>query len=97
MAMNPSMIQWFEWHEDFSLRYPLIDGQGNFGSIDGDTPAAMRYTQESRLDRISKHMLADIEKDTVDFEPGFDDSKWNRVCYPRVSQIYCLMVAMESL
>ena len=60
--------------QDFSLRYPLIDGQGNFGSIDGDPPAAMRYT-ESRLDRISKHMLADIEKDTVDFEPNFDDSE----------------------
>ena len=60
--------------QDFSLRYPLIDGQGNFGSIDGDPPAAMRYT-ESRLDRISKHMLADIDKDTVDFEPNFDDSE----------------------
>ena len=60
--------------QEFSLRYPLIDGQGNFGSIDGDPPAAMRYT-ESRLDRISKHMLEDIEKNTVDFEPNFDDSE----------------------
>lgn len=60
--------------QDFSLRYPLVDGQGNFGSIDGDPPAAMRYT-ESRLDRISKHMLEDIEKKTVDFEPNFDDSE----------------------
>ncbi|MDP6857027.1 MAG: DNA gyrase subunit A, partial [Candidatus Thalassarchaeaceae archaeon] len=60
--------------QEFSLRYPLIDGQGNFGSIDGDPPAAMRYT-ESRLDRISKHMLEDIEKKTVDFQPNFDDSE----------------------
>ncbi|MDC1419563.1 DNA gyrase subunit A [Euryarchaeota archaeon] len=60
--------------QDFSLRYPLVDGQGNFGSIDGDPPAAMRYT-ESRLDKISKHMLEDIEKNTVDFQPNFDDSE----------------------
>ena len=60
--------------QEFSLRYPLVDGQGNFGSIDGDPPAAMRYT-ESRLDRISKHMLEDINKDTVDFQPNFDDSE----------------------
>ena len=60
--------------QEFSLRYPLIDGQGNFGSIDGDPPAAMRYT-ESRLDRVAKHMLEDIDKDTVDFEPNFDDSE----------------------
>jgi DNA gyrase subunit A len=60
--------------QDFSLRYPLIDGQGNFGSIDGDPPAAMRYT-ESRLDKISKHMLEDIEKNTVDFQHNFDDSE----------------------
>ncbi len=60
--------------QEFSLRYPLVDGQGNFGSIDGDPPAAMRYT-ESRLDKISKHMLEDIEKKTVDFQPNFDDSE----------------------
>ena len=60
--------------QEFSLRYPLVDGQGNFGSIDGDPPAAMRYT-ESRLDRISKHMLDDINKNTVDFQPNFDDSE----------------------
>jgi len=60
--------------QEFSLRYPLIDGQGNFGSIDGDPPAAMRYT-ESRLDRVAKHMLEDIDKNTVDFEPNFDDSE----------------------
>ncbi|MBO57661.1 MAG: DNA gyrase subunit A [Euryarchaeota archaeon] len=60
--------------QDFSLRYPLIDGQGNFGSIDGDKAAAMRYT-ESRLDRLAKHMLEDIKKNTVDFQPNFDDSE----------------------
>ena len=60
--------------QDFSLRYPLIDGQGNFGSIDGDPPAAMRYT-ESRLDRLSQHMLADINKNTIDMEPNFDETE----------------------
>jgi DNA gyrase subunit A len=59
--------------QDFSLRYPLIDGQGNFGSVDGDAPAAMRYT-EARLAKIAEEMLADIEKDTVDFVPNFDES-----------------------
>ena len=67
--------------QEFSLRYPLVDGQGNFGSIDGDPPAAMRYT-ESRLDRISKHMLEDIEKKTVDFEPNFDDSEMEPAVLP---------------
>ncbi len=59
--------------QDWSLRYPLVDGQGNFGSIDGDSPAAMRYT-EARLKRIAEEMLADIEKNTVDFRLNFDDS-----------------------
>lgn len=59
--------------QTWSLRYPLVDGQGNFGSMDGDSPAAMRYT-EARLQRISDEMLADIEKDTVDFALNFDDS-----------------------
>lgn len=59
--------------QDWSLRYTLVDGQGNFGSIDGDSPAAMRYT-EARLKRIAEEMLADINKDTVDFQPNFDDS-----------------------
>ena len=66
---------------EFSLRYPLVDGQGNFGSIDGDPPAAMRYT-ESRLDRIAKHMLDDINKDTVDFQPNFDDSEQEPTVLP---------------
>jgi DNA gyrase subunit A len=59
--------------QDWSLRYTLVDGQGNFGSIDGDSPAAMRYT-EARLRRIAEELLADINKDTVDFQPNFDDS-----------------------
>jgi DNA gyrase subunit A len=57
--------------QDFSLRYPLIDGQGNFGSVDGDNPAAMRYT-ECRLERIANELLADIDKETVDFVPNYD-------------------------
>jgi len=59
--------------QSFSMRYPMVDGQGNFGSIDGDEPAAMRYT-EARMDAISEEMLADIEKDTVDFVDNFDGS-----------------------
>jgi DNA gyrase subunit A len=59
--------------QEWSLRYPLIDGQGNFGSMDGDSPAAMRYT-EARLRKIAEEMLADINKDTVDFQLNFDDS-----------------------
>jgi DNA gyrase subunit A len=57
--------------QDFSLRYPLVDGQGNFGSVDGDNPAAMRYT-ECRLERIANELLADIDKETVDFVPNYD-------------------------
>ena len=59
--------------QDFSLRYPLIDGQGNFGSIDGDPPAAMRYT-EIRMSKLSSELLADIDKETVDFVPNYDES-----------------------
>jgi DNA gyrase subunit A len=59
--------------QPWSLRYPLVDGQGNFGSVDGDNPAAQRYT-EARLQRIAQEMLQDIDKDTVDFQPNFDDS-----------------------
>ncbi|MFM2442268.1 MAG: hypothetical protein RL449_910, partial [Bacteroidota bacterium] len=59
--------------QDWSLRYPLVDGQGNFGSVDGDSPAAMRYT-EARLKRIADELLSDLNKETVDFQPNFDDS-----------------------
>lgn len=67
--------------QDWSLRYPLVDGQGNFGSMDGDSPAAMRYT-EARMARITDEMLADINKDTVDFVLNFDDSLEEPVVLP---------------
>ena len=67
--------------QDFSLRYPLIDGQGNFGSIDGDAPAAMRYT-EVRLAKIAHELLADIDKETVDFIPNYDNSEKEPVVLP---------------
>jgi DNA gyrase subunit A len=60
--------------QDFSMRYPLVDGQGNFGSVDGDPPAAMRYT-EARLSRIATALLEDIDKETVDFRPNYDESE----------------------
>ncbi len=67
--------------QDFNMRYPLVDGQGNFGSVDGDPPAAMRYT-EARLSKIAEEMLADIEKETVDFLPNFDESEKEPVVLP---------------
>ena len=67
--------------QDWSLRYPLIDGQGNFGSMDGDNPAAMRYT-EVRLQRIAEELLADLDKETVDFQNNFDDSLQEPVVLP---------------
>jgi DNA gyrase subunit A len=67
--------------QDFSLRYPLVDGQGNYGSIDGDPPAAYRYT-EARLAKIAHETLADIDKDTVDFVPNFDESEEEPVVLP---------------
>ena len=60
--------------QDFSMRYPLIDGHGNFGSVDGDPPAAYRYT-EARMAKISDEMLRDIDKETVDWDPNFDESR----------------------
>src|SRR5687768_5157251 len=59
--------------QDFSMRYPLVDGQGNFGSIDGDSAAAMRYT-EVRMAKLTSEILTDIEKETVDFQPNYDES-----------------------
>jgi DNA gyrase subunit A len=67
--------------QDFNMRYPLVDGQGNFGSIDGDPPAAYRYT-ESRLTRLAEEMLADIDKETVDFIPNFDETTEEPVVLP---------------
>jgi DNA gyrase subunit A len=67
--------------QDFSLRHPLVDGQGNFGSVDGDPPAAMRYT-EVRMARIASEMLADIDKETVDFAPNYDDTIQEPIVLP---------------
>jgi DNA gyrase subunit A len=79
--------------QDFNMRYPLIDGQGNFGSVDGDPPAAMRYT-EARLSKIAEEMLSDIEKETVDFTPNFDESEKEPVVLP--SRIPNLLVNGSS-
>src|SRR5215212_9509546 len=67
--------------QGFNMRYPLVDGQGNFGSVDGDPPAAMRYT-ESRLAKAAMPLLEDIDKDTVDFNPNYDESKWEPAVLP---------------
>ena len=67
--------------QDFSLRYPLVDGQGNFGSVDGDNPAAMRYT-EIRMAKIAHELLADLDKETVDFGPNYDGRKQEPLVLP---------------
>lgn len=67
--------------QDWVMRYPLVDGQGNFGSIDGDSPAAMRYT-EARMKKIAEEMMVDIEKETVDFQPNFDESLQEPIVLP---------------
>ncbi|MHB8753937.1 MAG: DNA gyrase subunit A [Candidatus Acidiferrales bacterium] len=79
--------------QEFNMRYPLVDGQGNFGSIDGDPPAAMRYT-EARLSKIAEEMLADIEKDTVNFVPNFDESTGEPTVLP--TRVPCLLVNGSS-
>ena len=67
--------------QDFSLRYPLVDGQGNFGSVDGDNAAAMRYT-EIRMAKIAHELLADLDKETVDFGPNYDGSEHEPLVFP---------------
>ena len=67
--------------QDFSLRYPLVDGQGNFGSVDGDPPAAYRYT-EARMSKMAVDLLTDLDKDTIDFMPNFDESKQEPTVLP---------------
>ena len=67
--------------QDFSMRYPLVDGQGNFGSVDGDSPAAMRYT-EARMTKLDQEIIADLDKDTVDFIPNYDNSLTEPVIFP---------------
>jgi len=69
--------------QEFNMRYPLVDGQGNFGSVDGDAPAAMRYT-EARLTPVAMEMLADLEKNTVDFRPNYDETREEPVVLPAV-------------
>ncbi|MBX2847257.1 MAG: DNA gyrase subunit A [Acidiferrobacterales bacterium] len=79
--------------QDFSMRYPLVDGQGNFGSIDGDSPAAMRYT-EIRLEKIAHEILADLDKETVDFYPNYDESEMQPSVMP--TKIPALLVNGSS-
>src|ERR1700690_2512196 len=78
MAIYDAMVR---MAQDFSLRYPLVDGQGNFGSIDGDNAAASRYT-EVRLSKIAEEMLADIHKETVDFMPNYDGQETEPTVLP---------------
>src|ERR1700735_3168519 len=78
MAVYDTMVR---MAQEFSLRYPLIDGQGNFGSIDGDAAAAMRYT-EARMARLATEMLRDIDADTVDFGPNYDESTQEPLVLP---------------
>src|SRR5450830_480224 len=78
MAVYESMAR---LAQDFTMRHTLVDGQGNFGSVDGDPPAAMRYT-EARLARIAEELLADIEKETVDFIPNFDETELEPTVLP---------------
>ena len=77
-VVYPSLVR---MAQDFSLRYPLVDGQGNFGSIDGDPPAAMRYT-EARMTRIGEEMLRDITKNTVDYAPNYDGTRDEPIVLP---------------
>ena len=72
---------WLVWFKIFSKRYPLLDGQGNWGSVDGDNAAAMRYT-EVRMEKIAQEILADIDKETVAFVPNFDESTVEPVVLP---------------
>ena len=78
MAIYDSLVR---LAQDFNMRYPVVDGQGNFGSIDGDPPAAVRYT-EARMNRIAEEMLRDIDKDTVDFGPNYDGSQTEPLVLP---------------
>ncbi len=81
--------------QTFSLRYPLVDGQGNFGSVDGDSPAAMRYT-EVRMARLTHELLADLDKETVDFVPNYDGTENVLQFYPPKFLICSSMVLLES-
>lgn len=82
--------------QTWSMRYTLVDGQGNFGSVDGDSPAAMRYT-EARLSKLAEEMLRDIEKDTVDFQLNFDDTLKEPTVLPTRIPNLLVMVVQVSL
>jgi len=82
--------------QPWSMRYPLVDGQGNYGSIDGDSPAAMRYT-ETRMAAISSYLLRDIDKNTVDFQPNFDGSLKEPTVCRLLYQICLSMAPLASL
>ena len=73
--------------QEFSMRYPLVMGQGNFGSIDGDSAAAMRYT-EAKMSRVSNELLRDLEKETVDFRPNYDGTRRNQLFFRHQSPIF---------
>jgi DNA gyrase subunit A len=81
--------------QDFTMRYPLIIGQGNFGSIDGDGAAAYRYT-EAKMSRLAGEMLKDIEKETVEFRPNYDNTKMEPTSLPRRSRIFSSMARSAS-
>ena len=81
MAIKRSIKPWLAWCKIFSKRYPLLDGQGNWGSVDGDNAAAMRYT-EVRMEKITQELLADIDKETVHFVPNFDGSTMEPAVLP---------------
>ena len=83
-AIYESMVR---MAQDFALRYPLVDGQGNFGNIDGDNAAAMRYT-EARMSKAAELLLLDIDKDTVDFRDTYDDEGKNQLYYLHPFLIY---------
>ena len=81
MEIHPYTEQLVRMAQDWAMRYPLVDGQGNFGSVDGDSPAAMRYT-EARLKKIGEDMMQDLYKETVDFQNNFDDTLQEPVVMP---------------
>lgn len=81
--------------QDWAMRYPLVDGQGNFGSIDGDPAAAMRYT-EARLTHSAIFLLEDLDKDTVDMVPNYDETKYEPVVFLQNSPIYFVMAPQAS-
>ena len=91
-AVYDSMVR---MAQDFAMRYPLVNGQGNFGSLDGDSPAAMRYT-EVKLQPIAEEMLYDLEKETVDFIPNYDHTKSRWYCQLNC-QTFCLMAQWALL